>query len=477
MTRPDWPFALLAVALLSACGSGGSDGGNPPGGDGNDSFAAAQAVVIGSPSTGTISSATDEDWFKFTTTGAGDVTVALTGLSADADLALYDSSQVQLSASSSTGTTSETVTWTAGAADTFRVVVLPGATAANYTLTVSFTPAVVSDGNDTFATAQAVALGSSTSGFIASPTDDDWYKFTTTGAGEITVALTGLTADADLGLYDAAQVSLAGSANVGTASETVTATTGGAGTYYVRVIPHAATTGYALAVSFTPAAGGDGNDTFLTAQTVAIGSTTAGAIASISDPDWYRFTTTGAGTVTVTIGALTADANLALYDAAETLLAGSSNLGTASDTVSHVAVAAGTFYVQVIPQGGAAAYSLTVAFTPTVVTDGNDTYDTAQAIALNNAIIGTIASVTDPDWYRVTTASPGTITVTLSGLTSDADLELYGIDPLSPIRGSYVAGTANDTVTYTAAIATTYRVLVRPGGSSTPYTLTTAFTP
>jgi hypothetical protein len=338
------------------------------------------------------------------------------------------------------------------------------------------TPGGGGDGNDTFATAQAVAVGSSTPGVISSPSDPDWYEFTTAGAGTVTVTLSGLSADADLALYDSSQVLLAGSSNPGTATDTVTYTAAGADTFHLDVIPVATAASYTVSVFFTPVAG-DGNDTFATSQAVTVGSSTAGVISSLSDPDWYKFTTTGAGTITVTLGGLSADANLALYSSAQGSLAGSSSPGTATETATYTAAGAGTFHVYVIPVEAGATYTVTVVFSPAVVADGNDTFATAQAISVGTSILGTISSQTDPDWYRVLTPGAGTITVTLSGLSVDADLRLYGELESLLVDESLNAGTANETVTSTAAGPINYHVLVVPQGSATPYTLTVSFAP
>lgn len=470
------PLVILAAALLAAC-PGSDTGGGTPVGDGNDSFATAQTVAAGSATPGVISSAADHDWYKVTTTGGGAVTVSLIALSADADLELLDASQASLGSSTNTGTLTDTVTYTAAGAGTFYVHVIPVAAAATYTMTLTFTPAGGGDGNDTFATAQAVAPGSSTPGVISSASDDDWYAFTTAAAGSITISLSGLSGDANLALVDSTQAVLGSSANAGTATETVTYAAPSAGTFYVHVIPQAAGASYTMAVVFTPTAGGDGNDTFGTAQAVAAGATIHGVISSATDEDWYTFTTTGAGTITITLTGLSADANLALYNSTPTSLGSSANTGTANDTVSYTAAAAGTFYAQVLPQTVGASYTLGVIFTPAAAGDGNDTFATAQPLAIGATISGVISSSTDPDWYVVTTPGAGTITVTLSGLTADADLELYGAGLGFLVDQSQFAGTQNDTVSFTTGTAFTYRVLVKPLASSTPYTLTASFTP
>ena len=110
---------------------------------------------------------------------------------------------------------------------------------------------------------------------------------------------------------------------------------------------------------------GDGNDTFATAQLVSVGSSTAGVISSLSDPDWYKFTTTGAGTITVTLSGLSADADLQLYGELQSLLrAESLNAGTVNEIVTSTAAGPINYHVLVVPLASATPYMLTVSFAP-----------------------------------------------------------------------------------------------------------------
>jgi hypothetical protein len=142
-----------------------------------------------------------------------------------------------------------------------------------------------------------------------------------------------------------------------------------------------------------------------------------------------------------------------------------------------MATATGTYYVHVIPVVAGATYTITASFVSGVVVDGNDTFATAQAVSVGSSFVAIIASATDEDWYKFTTAGPGTITVTLSGLSADADLELYGNVAAVMVDFSYMGGTMPDTVSYTATGPVTYHVRVVPRGAVTPYTLTIGLTP
>ena len=115
----------------------------------------------------------------------------------------------------------------------------------------------IGDGNDTFITATNISLGTSYNKEIDSSTDVDYFKFTTSSAGTITVSLTGLTANLDVKLYDSSQSLLNSSANSGTSSEEIIYPASNSGTFYVKVYGYnSATSNYTLTVDFSPSDGG-----------------------------------------------------------------------------------------------------------------------------------------------------------------------------------------------------------------------------
>lgn len=360
------PCLLMPVAvLLAACGGGTSGNkGNGPAADGNDTFATAQAVATDSTTSGTISSSSDDDWYHFSTPGPGTVTVTLGALTADADLALHDSTQALVSAGNGAGTATETLTRTSAVAESLRVHVIPVATPADYDLTVSFTRAPVTDGNDTFATSTAVAMGSLTTGSIDSATDEDWFDFWTLGAGTVFAKLSGLSSDADLELVDAGEVVLASSASPGTAEEIVSHPTDASGTFYVRVVPRVAGAAYTLTTGFVTNGGMDSSGTFANAWQLPVGIVIS-EISTPSDEDWFRFATAGAGTVTVTLGGLMADADLELYGELPSELLGGSHLaGTADESVTSTATTPLTYHVRIVPMAGITPYRVRAVFAP-----------------------------------------------------------------------------------------------------------------
>lgn len=111
--------------------SGSYGYGTPPSGGGSDPYepndsksAAYGPIGSGTTYNGYIDSATDADWFKFTTGGSGSISLSLTNLPGDYDLYLYNSSGTQLSASEQSGTTAESISYSASAAGTFYAKVI-----------------------------------------------------------------------------------------------------------------------------------------------------------------------------------------------------------------------------------------------------------------------------------------------------------------------------------------------------------------
>jgi len=84
--------------------------------------------------------------------------------------------------------------------------------------------------------AATIPLNTDVNGLINVRGDNDYYKFTITNGGNITISLTTLPADYQLALLNSGGTTLFSSINNGTASETINATVA-SGDYYVRVYP------------------------------------------------------------------------------------------------------------------------------------------------------------------------------------------------------------------------------------------------
>lgn len=209
----------------------------------NETQAAAAAITSGVTNSAAISSSTDVDYYKITTTATSNNVYNLVGPSGvDYDLYIYNSAGTQIG--SGTGATAtETVTLNNQAAGTYYIKVI-GYNGANSTTcyTIKATATTVTScqssydvsTNGTISGAALIPFNTDIKGLISPSGDNDYYKFVITTGGTATVTLTTLPADYDLTIVNSAGTQLAISQNGGTTSESI-ARTYTAGTYYARV--------------------------------------------------------------------------------------------------------------------------------------------------------------------------------------------------------------------------------------------------
>lgn len=101
-----------------------------------------------------------------------------------------------------------------------------------------------------------------------------------------------------------------------------------------------------------------------------------GTISTKGDNDYYKFTITTGGTITLSLTTLPADYQLSLLNSSGTVLQSSTNGGTSSETISRT-VAAGNYYARVYPRNNGAfnagsCYTLNVQ-TGTASRNGGET--------------------------------------------------------------------------------------------------------
>ena len=165
------------------------------------------------------------------------------------------------------------------------------------------------------------------------------------------------------------------------------------------------------------------NDTRATAKNLGTltSNLTINNLVQADANDWYRFTTTAAGssTASVSLAFLHAqgDLDLELYNAAGTRLKISQGI-TNGESVSLSGLATGTYYVGVYGYRGVTNpnYSLAINLGGTTPAPTDDSYENndTQATAVNlgtltsNANLANLALSDAADWFRFTTTATGT---------------------------------------------------------------------
>jgi hypothetical protein len=276
--------AQFTTTAASACGTAFEP---------NETQATAAAIVSGATNSAAITTATDIDYFKITTTASSNIVYNLVGpAGVDYDMYVYNSAGTQIGSGLSS-TATETITLNGQAAGTYYIKVIGynGANSATcYTIKATATAVTGCQSsydnttNGTISGAATIPFNTNITGLISPTGDIDNYKFVITTGGTITVTLATLPADFDLKLLNSAGTQLAISQNGGTTSETISYTVT-AGTYYAQVYGYnganSATSCYTLKVQLGTATRNPGEPVLLTGNKFSVSPNPAGYTARL----------------------------------------------------------------------------------------------------------------------------------------------------------------------------------------------------
>ena len=194
------------------------------------------------------------DFYQFNLDTEGTVEFNLSGLSADANIAIFDGNRNRLAGSARTGTRNEYKAVPDLAAGDYYVKVFQKEGDTNYDLTLDFEAANVDLAGNSFAQAKDLGIVTDTTTFSESVGNQDpvdFYQFNLNTEGTVEFNLSGLSADANITIFDGNRNRLAGSARTGTRNEYKAVPDLAAGDYYVKVFQKSGNTDYDLTLSLT----------------------------------------------------------------------------------------------------------------------------------------------------------------------------------------------------------------------------------
>ena len=177
----------------------------------------------------------------------------------------------------------------------------------------------------------------------------DMFQFQLSQNSSIAIDLTGLSDDADLYLMNSSQQLVSRSVNSRSASEEITANLD-AGEYYLLVYAYDdSATEYELQLSGTAKNSDDAGNFFAFASDLGILDSTAIINESVggNDPrDFYRFSVEQDSSVAVSVGNLSANVTLLIYDSERNLVVRSSN-SRLQDELAEFEAEAGEYFIRV----------------------------------------------------------------------------------------------------------------------------------
>ncbi|MEB3180952.1 MAG: PPC domain-containing protein [Nostocaceae cyanobacterium] len=461
------------------------------------------------------------DYYRFTLAQTSNVNVNLTGLSRTVKVELiYDSNAngrydennyEQLSYDYSSSSTS--INSALGAGTYFLRVFSSSNANTNYNLGLTATPTPATtprDPGNTLTTAVDIGTVSSTPtsfrDFVGSADRDDYYRFTLAQTSNVNVNLTGLSGTVQVeliydsngnGQYDSGESVYSTYSSSSTSINSPLA----AGTYFLRVFSYSnANTNYNLGLTATPAPATtprDPGNTLTTALDIGTVSSTPTSfrdfVGSADRDDYYRFSLGSTSNVNLSVTGVTNDVRLALiydingngeYDEYSEQVYYSNNSG---DELISQTLGAGTYLARVYTYSSSSNtnYTLGVSATPNLPTTPRDPGNTLGealdiGILTGARIFRDFVGVTDRnDYYRFTLLSNRNFSLSLTGLTDDADVELIQdidndgrVDYNEVLRYSYNSGSNNESINTLLAAGTYYiRVYSDYYSDNTSYTL------
>ena len=470
MSRMSLIFAMLFVFLSLSFAQGSMP-------------ATAVSVSPNGSAGGAMSDASTNHYWKVTTTANGYLRVQITSASTiDIDVTLYDNDgTTYITSDGQTGTYSEVFGFVKPG--TYYVYARRWTgTTGSYTITSTFVSpsrAVDQEPNDTPAGALALSPTGMLTGhlgfYAAAKTDiEDYWKITTTEDGWLRVQVRSDSLDLrgdqrfdlDLTMYDINGTSyIASDGRSGTFSQVDAFLR--PGTYFIRVNRWAGRGGsYEInSEFFTPPLtneAAEGNDTYQTASTVVVNGSVTGHLGYFSNgttdtQDYWKFTITGDGKVSVRVTSDSLDRSEARYDLdltiydinGTTYLTSDSRYGTISECIAYLRP--GTYYARVNRwMGNGGSYTLRITYTPPVRAndvEGNDWFASATTLAFNTAGTGHLGYYSNSyadlrDVWRLVAPSSDSIYVHVSSdSTVDLDLTVYAPDSVSYITSDSRYGT------------------------------------
>jgi hypothetical protein len=328
---------------------------------------------------------------------------------------------------------------------------------------------------NTLGTARNITLSSSTTiqDWVGSTDTNDYYRFTVASTSNLNLSLNGLTSDADVQLLNSSGSLIQSSANAGTSAESIVRQVN-AGTYYIRVLPYSGSTSYNLNLSATVIPPDNAGNTLVTARNVTLSSSTTTFqdwVGSADTNDYYRFTVASTSNLNLSLNGLTSDADVQLLNSSGSLIQSSANAGTSAESIVRQ-VNAGTYYIRVLPYSGSTSYNLNLSATVIPPDNAGNTLVTARNVTLSSSTTtfqDWVGSTDANDYYRFNVGTQSNFSLSLTGLTANADVQLLNSSG-GVITTSANTGTTSESIASLLSTGT-YYVRVYQSSGNTNYSL------
>jgi hypothetical protein len=214
-------------------------------------------------------------------------------------------------------------------------------------------------------------------------------------------------------------------------------------------------------------------NTLGTARNITLSSSTTiqDWVGSADTNDYYRFTVASTSNLNLSLNGLTSDADVQLLNSSGSLIQSSANAGTSAESIVRQ-VNAGTYYIRVLPYSGSTSYNLNLSATVIPPDNAGNTLVTARNVTLSSSTTtfqDWVGSTDANDYYRFNVGTQSNFSLSLTGLTANADVQLLNSSG-GVITTSANTGTTSESIASLLSTGT-YYVRVYQSSGNTNYSL------
>jgi uncharacterized membrane protein len=302
-----------------------------------------------------------------------------------------------------------------------------------------------SEPNDSISTADSISTNATAYGVTNTSGDDDYYKFSLSSQGYITITMN--HAQLDSGYWTVSLYDVNGNRmyqwdfNAVYASNSTEKIGLPAGTYYAKIGGYKVEgVDYNFKVNYTQTNywESESNDSRTKADNISVNTTYYGVSNTGSDDDYYKFSLSSQGYITITMNHAQLDSGywtVSLYDVnGNRMYQWDFNAAYASNSTEKIGLPAGTYYAKI---GGykveGVDYNFKVNYTQTNYweSESNDSRTKADNISVNTTYYGVSNTSGDDDYYKFSLSSQGYITITMNHAQLDSGywtVSLYDVN-------------------------------------------------
>ncbi len=398
----------------------------------NAAFGSANPLTIGSGMNASINPANDNDYFKFTISQPGVVTIGVTNVPSNIgmDFWFYNTNQQQVYFNDYNGGQNFSASFLLCEIGTYYIRFRDIAgDAAQYTLLITFDISDTYECNNSIPEAKQISLNSPVKASIWPASDEDFYKITIAQPGVLTVAVNNIPNNIgmDYWLYDINQQQIYFNSYNGGQNFSVPHLLCDTGTYYIRLRDLAGNAAqYMLLATLDISDIYECNNSLPVAKPISLNTTVKASIWPASDEDYYKIEITKPGVLTVEVNNIPSNIGMDywLYGPNQQQVYFDSYNDGLNFTVSLLLCDAGTYYIRLRDlAGNAAQYTLLARLDTSDIYECNNDFATAKPIKFCNILTAAINAKGDKDYYKYKALSAGTVYVNVTNVAPNITME------------------------------------------------------